>query len=372
MGVVAYELEGHPTGVGRYLEGVLGGVLETDDDREWRLYLHGEPFDHPLFGARGPGGAEIVPVFDHRPKARPIPWEQLRLPALLRRDEIDFVFSPGYSLPPHVRVPSMVTLHDLSFEHLRREFPWREGLRRRWLARLAARKAYRVLVDTETVAADLERTYGLDPSRIGVVPLAVDHQFFAVDRARPSPEWKALRLDEPYLLYLGTLLPRRRIDLLIQAFATIASERPDLALVIAGADRLPEAGSLEKWIVGSGVAGRIRRLPYVPEAALPHLYARAELSLYLSSYEGYGLPPLESLAAGTPAIATTGMALDDLWPHYPLRTKPNLDAVTATLRRALDHGPHPELIERARRILGQLTWKSCAERFLEQLELAAG
>lgn len=359
VGVIAYELEGARSGVGRYLAGLLQGAAELGDGRyRWHLFFKGEPFDDPLFST-----PTVEAQFDHRRGARPIAWEQTRLPFLLRRAGVDAVFSPGYSLPAFTAVPQIVTLHDLSFEHLREEFRWREGWRRRLLARQAARRAARVLVDTETMAGDLQRTYGLERSKIGVVPLAVDRRFFEA----PSLPVAELGVEPPYLLFLGSILPRRRLDLIIDAFARSAPAA--MQLVIAGRDRLPAAGQLDGWIDACAARDRILRLDYVPEDALAALYAGAEASVYLSSYEGYGLPPLESLAAGTAALASPGMALDDLLPDYPYRTELEADHVAAALDRLLRAPDRPAVVAGARRRLARLTWRACAERLLAELDV---
>lgn len=371
IGIVAYEMEGEKTGVGRYLEGLLSGLSELDARHTYRLFFKGEPFEHVVFEDR-----RFVPVFDTRPEARPILWEQLRLPRLLRRDELDLVFSPAYALPRGVDVPSMVTVHDLSFERLGSEFDFKERWRRRLLARSAARRAARVLADTGTIARELERAYDLPAEKIGIVPLGVDSKF----AARPENDQAAntLRLEHgvlaPYVLFLGSILPRRHVDLVVETFAAVAAEHPELRLVLAGQNRLREPEELERWIGASGQGERITRIEYVDESALVTLYRRAELSFYLSSYEGYGLPPLESLAAGTPAIVGSGLALDDLWPDYPYRCS-HLDAETVidVTRRALADGD-------ARRHLGtdgagrmaKLTWRRSAELFLAEIRKAVG
>ncbi|MEO1087827.1 MAG: glycosyltransferase family 1 protein, partial [Acidobacteriota bacterium] len=289
VGVIAYELEGARSGVGRYLEGLLRGAAEIEGANvDWHLLYKSDPTADPLLEL-----PDVTAHFDRRPGARPIAWEQTRLPWVLRRLELDLLFSPGYSLPIAPGLPQVVTLHDLSYEHLRHEFRPREGLRRRLLARWAAKKADRILVDTRAMADDLHRTYGLDRSKIGVVPLAVDRAFF-----EPQPyDVGSLGVEGPYVLCLGSILPRRRLDLVIRAFAGAA---PDgMQLVISGRDRLPRPGELQAWIDASPARNSIHRLDYVPEEALVPLYAGADATVYLSNYEGYGLPPLESLAAGT-------------------------------------------------------------------------
>lgn len=368
IGVVGYEMEGARSGVGRFLAGALEGVRELDLDWDWLVFFKGEPFEDPLFAADAEGRASVVrPIFDHRPWARPILWEQLRLPQILREVEVDLLFSPAYSLPLRLTLPGLLTLHDLSFEHLPGEFRFRERWRRRLLARWGARRAARILTTATASARDLARTYRVPPAKIGLLPLAIDERFFA---AGGKADLGALGIRRPYLLWLATLLPRRRVDLAIAAFAAIAAEHSELELVIAGADRLPDSGQLAAAIASSGVAQRIRRLDYVAEELVPELYAGAELSFYLSSFEGFGLPPLESLAAGTPAIVAPGLELDVLWPGYPLRTELDAASVIALTRRALGSLDRPALIAEARQRLRRLSWRRTAEALTEAIAAA--
>ncbi|MYI33043.1 MAG: glycosyltransferase family 4 protein, partial [Holophagales bacterium] len=179
IGVVAYEMEGAPTGVGRYLEELLTALRGTPRARGWRLklFFKGDPFEHPLWTGEEAGGCTCEAVFDRRTDAHPIFWEQIRLPRILRTRAVDLLFSPGYSLPRGASPASLVTIHDLSFEVLPRDFGFRERWRRRFLARRAARSATRVLTDTGRTAAELQGRYGVPEERIAVAPLGVSPRF---------------------------------------------------------------------------------------------------------------------------------------------------------------------------------------------------
>ena len=399
IGVVAYEMEGAPTGVGRYLEELLTALRGTPRARGWRLrlFFKGQPFEHPLWTGEAPGGCACEAVFDRRPGAHPILWEQFRLPRLLRRRPVDLLFSPGYSLPRGFRGPSLVTIHDLSFEALPRDFRWRERLRRRWLARAAARSATRVLTDTGRTGGELRARYGVPEERIAVAPLGVSPRFARARRAAsrgdagPSDALAGLGVRRPYLLVLGAILPRRRLDLVLAGLARLprgpagppaeaggtatdagGSVAGELRLVVAGSNRLPRRDDLDRMIRSSGCAERVNRVGYVPDDALPELYAGAAGTVYVSEYEGYGLPPLESLAAGVPALVADAPALLELWPDYPLRCERlDLDAVTDGLRRLLFDrearaAASAEGAERVRR----LTWARAAEAFALEVETA--
>jgi glycosyltransferase involved in cell wall biosynthesis len=369
VGLIAYEMEGHRTGVGRFLEGLLDGLSECDRNWQWLLFFKGQPFRHRLWA----DGGNISPVFGDRPCSRPILWEQVRLPSLLRQNELDLLFSPGYSLPVRSDLPSVVTIHDLSFEELPQDFSWRERWRRRILARIAVRRARRVLAGTHEIAHRLQRTYRIEAERIGVVPLGVDRAFLRVgseSQGASLAQLARLGVQPPYLMYAGTILGRRRVDLVIGTFARLAPRYPELKLVLAGANRLRRPSQLEGWIRDSGAAHRVLRLGYVDEEVLPALYRHAQLTFYLSRHEGFGLPPLESLAAGTPSVVSGGMGLDEIWPDYPLRC----ERLEPTALERLTEGVLTDSEER-RRIASEgaermslITWKRSAAEFLAELD----
>ena len=394
IGVVAYEMEGAPTGVGRYLEELLMALRGTARARGWRLrlFFKGDPFEHPLWTGEEAGGCSYEAVFDRRADAHPIVWEQIRLPRVLRRRPVDLLFSPGYSLPRGVSRPSLVTVHDLSFEILPRDFGFRERWRRRFLARRAARSATRVLTDTGRTAAELHRRYGVPEERLAVAPLGVSPRF---EQARLSESrgdagqgerLSGLGVRRPYLLVPGSILARRRLDLVLAGLTRLLVDAAqagaatgagdlsveELQLVIAGANQLPRPADLDRMIRSGGCADRVIRVGYVDDRVLPDLYAGAVGTIYVSEYEGYGLPPLESLAAGVPVLVSDAPGLLELWPDYPLRCdRLDVDGVTDGLRRLLFDGEAREsaAAEGSKR-LRSLTWARAAERFATELETA--
>ncbi|MDE2690411.1 MAG: glycosyltransferase family 1 protein [Acidobacteriota bacterium] len=393
IGVVAYEMEGEPTGVGRYLEELLTALRGTSRTRDWRLrlFFKGDSFEHPLWTGEKAGGCTCEAVFDRRADAHPILWEQVRLPRILRRRPVDLLFSPGYSLPGGASRPSLVTIHDVSFEVLPGDFSFRERWRRRFLARRAARSATRVLTDTDRTAAELQRRYGVPEERIAVAPLGVAPRFAQAGQS-PSRGTGArenlagLGVRQPYLLVPGSILPRRRLDLVLAGLTRLLDEAvpagvaagagdrsiEELQLVIAGANQLPRPDDLDRMIRSGGCADRVIRIGYVDDQALPELYAGAVGTIYVSEYEGYGLPPLESLAAGVPALVSDAPALLDLWPDYPLRCdRLDVDGVTDGLRKLLFDREARRVTEvQGPERVRSLTWARAAETFAIEVETA--
>jgi glycosyltransferase involved in cell wall biosynthesis len=243
VGVIAAEMEGRRTGVGRYLEGMLQGLAWWDHGVEWHLFFQGDPFDPPA-AERGPA---ILHFSGHRGSR--VLWEQVVVTHELARHDLDVLFGPAYALPFSCPLPSVVAIHDLSFEVLPLEFRPRERWRRRILARRAARTADRVLTDTAAMAGLVSERYAVPPDRLAVVPLGVD-----VERFSPTPTvddhrvLSELGVQGPYLLWLGAVFERRMPREVLEAFAVLRRDRPELGLVMVGGNRMRRPGLLQRWI----------------------------------------------------------------------------------------------------------------------------
>ena len=367
VGVIAAEMEGRATGVGRYLEGLLQGLELWNHGIEWHLFFQGDPPPSLPF--------QDGPIHAHysRHHGSGVLWEQVLIARELEAVKPDIVFGPAYTLPFGLRTPSVVTIHDLSFEVLPKEFGLRERWRRRILARRAARVAQRVLAVSEHMAGLLRERFGLADGRVAVVPHGVDAARFS-PVSDPADELVLAELEvrPPYLLWAGTVLERRLPLQVLEAFAAVKFERPDLQLVIAGANRMRRPERLDMWIEELGVEHAVRRLGWVEETALAPLYRGAELGIYVSRHEGYGLPPLECLSCGTPMVVSAGLGLDDCWPDYPFRT-PELEAksIADVMMDILENeGRTARVMEDTGSVIANLDWEQSSRQLVAELERA--
>lgn len=360
VGILASELQSSPTGVGRFLRGLIAHLPACRPEWNFTLFFQGDPFDDPLLD-----DPAIEAVFFSRGDDHPVLFEQFRLARLL--PDLDVFLGPAYSLPRGLRCPGVVAIHDLSFEVLPEEFAWRERWRRRLLARRAARTASRVLTLSSLVSTQLQKLYGVPRDRIAVLPLAVDVPLF-----RASAESVAPAVEPPFLLFAGSIFPRRRVDVVLEAFSLLLAQRPNLRLVLAGANRLRKPELLSRWIDDLGIAKNVVRLGYVDNGQLAALMKNAEASFYLSTYEGYGLPPLEALSLGSAVLTSPGQALDDLWPQYPYRCAAiEAREVSAIACRILDDADErARVLSQAERVLAGLSWERTAELFSVEVEKA--
>ena len=367
VGVIAAEMEGHRTGVGRYLEGMFRGLARWDHGVEWHLFFQGDP--SPLLSL--PEGL-IHAHYSYHHGSRVL-WEQVLVSRAIAAVDLDMVFGPANTLPFGLHAPSAVTVHDLSFEILPEEFGPRERWRRRLLVRRAVRVANRVLAVSEHMAASLAARFGLVDRHVAVVPHGVDVAQFS---SKPDPAdlhvLAELEVRSPYVLWAGTVLERRLPREVLKAFGVLKRDRPELNLVVAGANRMRRPRELDVWIGELGLEGAVRQLGWVEEAALAPLYRGAELGIYVSRHEGYGLPPLECLACGTPIVVSDGLGLDDVWADYPYRAFDlGADAIAAAATKILgDAGRTAKVMMEAGPVVAGLDWEESSRRLVAALEEA--
>jgi glycosyltransferase involved in cell wall biosynthesis len=363
--LIAAEMEGDATGVGRYIEGLLSGLQKWDHGVDWHLFFQGAVRSSPSL----PDGPFHRHCSDHR--GGRVVWEQILASRAIAKINADVVFGPAYTLPFGLRAPSLVTVHDLSFEILPQEFGFRERWRRRLLVRRAVRVADRVLTVSEHMADLIARRYQLDRDRVSVIPHGIDSKRFSpASRDENAAQTAELGICRPYLLWAGTVLERRLPRQVLEAFSAARAHNPELELVIAGANRMRQPERLRTWIKELGLEGAVRELGWVDERALAPLYRGAECGIYVSHHEGFGLPPIECLACGTPVIVSAGLGLDDAWPAYPFRV-PELrtEALAEMLCSVLqDPGTAAAAVEETPAKLSDFDWEQSSRRLVAELD----
>jgi glycosyltransferase involved in cell wall biosynthesis len=273
-------------------------------------------------------------------------------------------------MPLRVTVPTVVTVHDLTFfEHPE----WHERGKVvffRPMIRAAVNRAAVIIAVSDDTAERLRRI-ALPTGAIVVAPHGVDHErFSATVDPRDDAILASIGIRAPYVAFTGTIEPRKGLPTLVDAFARIAHEHRSLRLVIAGADGWG-SDEVRDAIAASGVSTRVLRPGYLPEAAIAPFFRRAEVVAYPSLAEGFGLNALEALACGAPLVTTTGSALDEVVGDAALAVAPgDSEALADALRDAL----RPEVAQRLRaagppRAAG-FTWERSIERHLEAYRLA--
>jgi glycosyltransferase involved in cell wall biosynthesis len=366
IAVDARELLGRPTGVGRYLAELLAC---------WSRQPAGVAHEFVLFADRelalpvgliGSGGASIVTrVVPGGTGAR---WEQIAFARALGREAVDVVFGPAYSGPVLTRVPLVVTLHDVSFCAHPEWFQTREGRRRRWLAWAATRRARLVLTVSEFSRTEIIRTLGVSAAKVVVTHESAGGWFDPLGQTPAAPVER-----ESLVLYVGSLFNRRHVPLLIRAFATVTRELPAARLVIVGENRTHPREDPEALARDLGVADRVSVRSYVPDAELATLYRHAKTFAFLSTYEGFGLTPLEALAAGVPIVVYDTAVAREVYADAALFVREgDMDGVTHALQTLLtDDDTRAALRARAEALLPRYSWDRTAAATLDAITGAA-
>jgi glycosyltransferase involved in cell wall biosynthesis len=358
IGVDARELLGDATGVGRYLGELLRRWTARADAGERRFLLYA-PETLPLELPPETTALRIIG------RGRGTWWEQTYLRSAVRGDRLDVFFAPAYTAPLGADVPLAVTIHDISFVAHPEWFRAGEGLRRRWLTRRAAHKASVIFTDSDFSRQELEAHLRVERSRIRVIPPGVTPRTSSASREGPR---------DPLVLFVGSLFNRRRLPDLIAAFARASHDLPQARLVIVGGDRTWPKQDLRAVVEQEGVASRTELMSYVADEVLADLYRRASVFVFLSEYEGFGLTPLEALAAGVPPVVLdTAVAREVYGDAAVFVQRGDLAGTAAAIRGFLTRSSSAQrLLAHAPEVVGRYSWERTADLTLTEIERIAG
>ncbi len=356
------------TGTEAYAYHLIRALLPLTAERGHRLRL---------YFSQAPAG-DLFPVSEHVERVV-IPqrrlWTHLRLGRELRRRPPGVFFTPAHVIPIGYRGPAVATIHDLGYEQFPEAHPRRQLAYLRWSTRHNARTAHRVIADSIATRDDLVRFYGTDAAKIDVVYPGADPDLRrAEDETQIAEALTRHSIRPPYLLYLGTLQPRKNLVRLVEAFAVSGLHQQGYSLVLAG-----KAGWLAQPILDaighqpSAVRDCIRVTGYVDEADKTALLSGATALAFPSLYEGFGFPVLEAQACGTPVICANTSSLPEVTGEGALLVNPlDTAALAEAMRRvAGDAGLRQNLVAAGYANLDRFSWPDAAVRVLDVLEAAA-
>jgi glycosyltransferase involved in cell wall biosynthesis len=261
----------------------------------------------------------------------------LTLSAELRRNPVD-VLHVQFTAPPFSPCPVVVSIHDLSFEHLPQTFKWRSRKQLRITVRRSAREAAQVVALSQFVKQDLIETYNLSPEKITVIGLAAPRHFAPVQN-----EEKVQRVRQTYgilgeyILHVGAIQPRKNLERLLKAYAQLRQRTPDAPKLVLAGKRAWLYDETLRAIKELGLHDSVVQTGYVPETDLPALYSGALFFVYPSYFEGFGLPPLEAMKCGTPVIVGNLTSLPEVVSDAGLLIDPfDSEALASAMERLLN------------------------------------
>lgn len=311
VGISTSVIQKGKSGVARYVMALVEGLLPYASDHRFILFVLEK--DRPLF-AFAEGQMTIVTVSErYRPPVRDILWHQTVLPRLARLYRLDVLHVPSYRrMLSRAPCATVATIHDLAPFRLAGKYDWMRMFYGRVVARRLAHRQDRIIAVSEQTAADLERFFNLWGKRVTVIPNGINHQAFRPGDAGAAKQWVARKtgLAKPFFLYIARFEhPAKNHVRLVEAFDRFkAGTKSPWQLVLGGGD-WHGSEQIHERIRESPYREQIRVLGFVADADLPQWYRAADLFVFPSLFEGFGLPPLEAMACGCPVLSSTRGAL---------------------------------------------------------------
>ena len=360
IAIEARYLSGNRAGVGRYIYNLLT-FFKNQNDIQFVLYFDTEK-DIP----------EIAQYFDIKIlKANKLIWKHVNFPLEQKRNQYDLLFVPSYSAPVFPGCKSVVTIHDL----VPVKFPeWStksQSLRFSWIVKHSARLAESIITVSEASKNDIVQLTGVDPAKVNVTYLGVDPLFRPLAKHEKENFTDEKSISDQYILYVGSIHPRRNLLRLIEAFK-ICKEKYDiphrlkLTGMIFGKD-----ADLVKLIEENGLEDTIDFLGFVSDEELLGFYNCADVFIYPSLYEGFGLPVIEAMACGTPVITSNVSSLPEISMGAALLVDPlSIDDITnAIFRIVSDKQAAQQFTNKGFDVCKKYRWEETANQTLNLFKL---
>lgn len=291
-------------------------------------------------------------------------WSQIFLPIkLYQKKEIDVFFSPAHYIPRFCPVPSIVTIHDLSYIYYPQDFLKKDLFQLKYWTKYSIKKAKKIIAVSKTTKKDIVKNYQIPEEKIDVV-----YNGFEKTKTH-STSWQTnlkYKIKDPYIFYVGTLQPRKNINTLILAFEKFKKIYPEFKLIIAG-----KKGWMYKKIFkltnDLDLENDVYFTDYVTDNQLVFLYKNAFCFVLPSFYEGFGIPLLEAMSFECPVISSFASSLPEIGGDACLYFDPNnvFDLVEKLKLLKEDKKLRQELIKKGKKRIKDFSWQKCGEETLE-------
>ena len=365
IGIMLRHYDQHMGGVRVYTRKLLQALLELHTGHEF-VFLYRNP---ALVGTH----AADPQVEEVALRARSfLGWDQIAVPAAIRRHGIDLLFNPKYSIPLRAPCPSVWVCHGLDWYVM----PWAsrfvDRLSHRFLVPQYAARAGAIVAVSEITRQHVMHYLRVPPERVATVYSGVDDVFRRPLEASRGREIRAkYSLPERFLLYAGAIYPPKNFTRLVRAYARVGPERGVPLVVAGGENRFLSEGEVREP-EALGIADWVRRPGWVEQDDLAALYALAEALLLPSLFESCGLPVLEAMAAGCPVVTANRYGTKELAEGAAVLVDPeSIESIAAGIGQVLDDGAlRAGLIAAGLERSRNFTWQRCARETLAVLERA--
>ncbi len=357
IGIDARELEGEPAGVGVYLKNILQRIT-LPHGTQLELYFKNEiPKSLPAVDAK-----QVLLKSDSMNSV----WQQWTLCRELNRRKLALFFSPGNTVPWYFRGIQVLTVHDISFFRNPEWFSTRERLALQFNNRFSLCQADRIYTVSEYVRNEIHSRFGIPLSRILVTSNGVEKRH-SDPSAGDTLKQKYGLAGRKLILYVGSIFNRRHLPVLIEAVSKMES---DCLLTVIGKNLSHPYQDLQQISRRLGVEQRLQLLEYVPDNILQEYYAMADVFVYLSEYEGFGIPPLEAMSYSVPVVLSSTPAMNTIFQNAALFAKSiSAEDVQTALQQCLnDPAERDRLIRAGNALVQEYSWDRTAKVVSEDRE----
>lgn len=355
-------------GIHRYIYNVLTHLPSLDDSFSYTVLLN-HALDKTL-----PRVQEQKGMFDTSSPLKRILWEQVIQPFALRRLKPDLYHAMAFVMPRFLACPSIVTIYDLSFVRYPEVL---STLRRRYLqtfTRESCQRATRIIAISESTADDLVKLWGIRREKIDVAPPGVSPEFRPLPPDQIETFRQKAKLPPRFLLFLGTLEPRKNLPMLLRAYARLPEDRRNEMHLILGGGQ----GWMTEAIFATIAQHQLEKTVHLPGYIAPEdlifWYNAAEALVYPALYEGFGIPILEALACGKPVLVSRSSSLPEAAGEVGILLPPDDEnAWTDAIQTLIDTPPTPAIFQpQASAWAAQFTWERTARITLESYHRTLG
>lgn len=362
IGIMLRHMDQHGGGVLVYTRNLLRELLALETDHEFVLMYRNS--SHLGSYADGRRVREVAAGAPHR-----FVWDQLVAPRLARREGVDVLFNPKYSVPLLTDVPTVWVSHGMYWYMEPEWSPWVDRLNHKFLIPLFANRAARIIAVSDTTREGVIEYLGKSPDAVETVYLGVTEMFFdPVPEERLDEVRRSHGLPGRFLLYVGQIYPPKNFGRLVRAFARIGPEF-DVSLVVAGT-HTSQCESEIDLVEDLGVSDRVVWTGWVDHDELPAFYRLADALVMPSLYEACPSPPLEAMASGCPVVTSDRYGTREIAGGAAILVNPeSVESIAQGMESALtEESLRQHLREAGRLRAGQFTWNRCARETLKVIE----
>jgi glycosyltransferase involved in cell wall biosynthesis len=345
-----------------YIKNVLDHLGAIGKNDSFFIYLKGDLNEELRF--------KRYPNYFLRKSKAPFFWTQSKLLSELKRDNPDILWMPLQTVPflAKEKIKIVVTIHDLAFRFFKNQFPLKDWLFLSFFTKKAVARANKIIAVSQNTKRDLLKEYKVNPAKIKVVYHGYNKKIFNLKNAKEENKIKNIKreygIKGRYILYVGALQPRKNLEVLLEAFNKIKGKKEfaELRLVLAG----PKAWLWKKILQKAKISEHSKDIIFTGHYKtkdLPHLMGGAEVFVFPSLYEGFGIPVLEAMASGLPVISSDNSSLPEVGGQAPRYFQAeDAQSLAKNLEKVLeDDALRNEMKQKGLVQVNNFSWEKCAQ-----------